>query len=118
MSNAISGFAGISGATVSYTGTASGSVTADSFGNYSIGGLSAGSYTLVASLSGYTFSGSQTETISGSDITGVNFTASFTVGTYTADILGSDSAQRANESPLNSAYWTKPSGLDSLAIVS
>ena len=72
----ISGNAGVAGATVSYTGTASGSVTADGSGNYSINGLANGSYTITPSLTGYTFSPtSASETVSGSNITGVNFTA-------------------------------------------
>lgn len=72
----ISGSAGVAGATVSYTGTSSGSVTADGSGNYTIPGLANGSYTITPSLAGYTFSPtSQSETISGSNITGVNFTA-------------------------------------------
>jgi hypothetical protein len=73
----ISGNAGVAAATVSYTGTASGHVTADGSGNYSITGLAAGSYTVTPSLAGYTFSPtSQNETITSSNITNVNFTAS------------------------------------------
>ena len=72
----ISGNAGAAGATVSYTGTASGSVTADGLGNYTISGLLNGNYTIVPSLSNYVFTPtSANETISGSSITGVNFTA-------------------------------------------
>ena len=72
------GNAGVAGATVSYTGTASGSVTADGSGNYSITGLSNGSYTITPTKTGYTFSPtSASETVSGSNITGVNFTATF-----------------------------------------
>ena len=73
----ISGNAGIAGANVAYSGTASGNVTADGSGNYTISGLSNGNYTITPSLSGYVFSPtSQNETVSGSNITGVNFTAS------------------------------------------
>ena len=72
----ISGNAGVAGATVSYTGTASGSVTADGSGNYTITGLANGSYTITPTKTGYTFSPSSSpETVSGSNITGVNFTA-------------------------------------------
>jgi hypothetical protein len=72
----ISGNAGIAGANVAYSGTASGNVTADGSGNYTISGLSNGSYTITPSLIGYTFSPtSANETVSGSNITGVNFTA-------------------------------------------
>jgi len=72
----ISGNAGIAGATLSYSGTASGSVTADGFGNYSIPNLVNGSYTITPSLAGFSFSPiSQAETVNGANITGVNFTA-------------------------------------------
>jgi chitobiase/beta-hexosaminidase-like protein len=81
----IAGNAGIAGATVSYTGTASGSVTADGSGNYTIPSLANGSYTITPSLAGYSFSPtSANETVSGSNITGVNFTAThLTVATST-----------------------------------
>jgi hypothetical protein len=74
----ISGNAGVAGATVAYSGTSSGSVTADGSGNYSITGLSAGNYTITPSLAGgWIFNpGSQNVTISNSNLTGVNFTAS------------------------------------------
>jgi hypothetical protein len=75
-SYSISGSAGVAGATVSYSGTASGSVTANGSGNYTISGLANGSYTLTPSKTGYTFSPtSANETVSSSNITGVNFTA-------------------------------------------
>ncbi len=72
----ISGSAGVSGATVSYSGTASGSVTADGSGNYTIPNLLNGSYTITPSKIGYTFSPTNSnQTVNGADITGVNFTA-------------------------------------------
>jgi hypothetical protein len=75
----ISGNAGVAGASVALTGTSSGSTTADGSGNYSFTGLANGSYTVTPTLSGYTFSPTnQGETVSGSNITGVNFTATST----------------------------------------
>lgn len=72
----ISGNAGIAGATVSYTGPTSGSVTADSSGNYSISGAQDGTYTVTPSKTGYSFSPSnQTVPISGLNVGGINFTA-------------------------------------------
>ncbi len=72
----IGGNAGVGGATVAYSGTASGSVIADGSGNYTISGLANGSYTITPSLAGYTFSPvSRSETVSSSNITGANFTA-------------------------------------------
>jgi hypothetical protein len=74
--SSISGNAGVAGALVSYSGTASGSVAAGAGGAYTIPSLANGSYTITPSLAGYTFSPtSQNETVSGNNITGVNFTA-------------------------------------------
>jgi hypothetical protein len=76
----ISGNVGVGGATVSYSGTASGSTVANSSGNFSITGLSNGSFTITPSLSGYTFSpASQAVVVSNSDITGVNFGTGYSV---------------------------------------
>jgi hypothetical protein len=72
----ISGNTGVAGATVAYSGASSGSVTADGSGNYTLSGLINGSYTITPSLAGYTFSpASANETLGGTNITGVNFTA-------------------------------------------
>jgi hypothetical protein len=75
----ISGNVGVGGATVTYSGAASGSVTADSFGNYILPGLASGSYTITPSLANYIFSPiSASQTLSGTNITGVNFSATKT----------------------------------------
>lgn len=72
----ISGNAGTGGATVSWSGTASGSMTADGSGNYTIPNLSNGPYTITPSKTGFTFSPtSSNQTVSSANITGVNFTA-------------------------------------------
>lgn len=76
VTHSISGNAGIAGATVAWSGTASGSTTADGSGNYTIPSLADGPYTITPSKTGYTFAPtSQNETVAGADITGVNFTA-------------------------------------------
>ena len=65
-----------SGATVTLSGTASGTTTADGSGNYGFSGLSNGSYTVTPSKSGYSFSpGAQSATINGANVA-VNFTVS------------------------------------------
>ena len=51
----ITGNAGIAGATVAYSGPASGAVTADAGGNFSIGPLPGGSYTVTPAKSPYIF---------------------------------------------------------------
>lgn len=71
----VSGNAGVAGATVTYTGTKSGSVVADETGTYSIF-VPAGTYTLTPSLATYTFTpASKSVTVVASNVNGVNFTA-------------------------------------------
>jgi hypothetical protein len=73
----ISGNVGTAFATVSFSGTASGSVTADGSGNYSIPNLPNGVYLVSPSKAGTIFSPTnQSVTISGGNVTGINFTAS------------------------------------------
>jgi hypothetical protein len=74
----ISGNAGVASALVSYTSlsSGSGSTTADGSGNYTLSGLPNDTYTITPSLASYTFSpASASETVSGNNVTGVNFTA-------------------------------------------
>lgn len=79
----ISGNAGAAGATVSYSGTSSGSVTADGSGNYTVSGLPPGTYTITPSLAGYTFVPiNLSETSAGSNITGANFIATSSSSNY------------------------------------
>lgn len=66
---------GGAGATVTLSGLTTVVTTADSSGNYSFSGLSAGTYTVTPSESGYIMiPGSQTVTVSNASVTGVNFT--------------------------------------------
>ena len=68
-----------SGATVTLSVSANVSTISDSQGNYSFSGLGAGNYTVTPSKGGYSFSpANQSETISVSNLTGVNFTAAST----------------------------------------
>ncbi len=69
------GGSGMSGVTVTLTGTQGGSTTTDSGGNYSFAGLGAGgNYTITPSRSGYTFSpASLNYTNLSSNQTGANF---------------------------------------------
>ncbi len=77
----ISGSAGTSGATLS---TGAVSTTSDGSNNYTLSGLAAGSYTVTPAKSGCTFSPvSSPVTITSSNVTGVNFTASCTAPTFT-----------------------------------
>lgn len=72
----IAGNTGTPGVTVAWSGTASGSVVSDGSGNYVTSALGPGSYTITPTLSGFSFTpASQLEVVSGTNITGVNFTA-------------------------------------------
>jgi len=72
----IVGNAGVAGATITYSGQASGTVTADSTGNYVISGLANGAYTITPSKAGQSFSPSNSaQTMASADIAGVTFTS-------------------------------------------
>jgi len=65
-----------SGATLALTGRSTASTTADASGNFSISGLADGSYTVTPSKNGFAFlPTNQLVPVSGSDVSGVNFTA-------------------------------------------
>ena len=83
ISGTITPAAGGNGATVMLSGAATATKTADTSGNYSFTGLSNGTYAITPSHTGYTFSPtSQNATVSGADLTGINFTATASA-TYT-----------------------------------
>jgi hypothetical protein len=66
-----------SASTLALSGTATGSTTANSSGNYSFTGLANGTYVVTPSANGYSFSPTvQTVTINGANATGINFSAS------------------------------------------
>lgn len=63
-------------ASVALSGAANASTTADASGNYSFTGLGNGSYTVTPNKAGYAFTpASQNTTVSGANVTGLNFTA-------------------------------------------
>jgi hypothetical protein len=77
IAGAISPATGGSGATLTLSGAASTTTTADSLGNYTFMGLANGTYTVAPSHAGFTFTpSSQSTTVSGANVTGVNFTDS------------------------------------------
>jgi plastocyanin len=66
---------GLSSVTMTLTGASSDNVITDASGNYTFTGLDNGSYTITPSRTGFTFSPTDnTQTVSGGDITGVDFT--------------------------------------------
>jgi hypothetical protein len=79
LSGTVSPAAAGSGATMSLSGAATATVTANSSGSYSFANLANGSYTVTPSKPGYSFSPSSLpETISGANVTEVNFTGTST----------------------------------------
>src|SRR5215472_10841977 len=77
VSGSISPTAGGNGATVTLSGATNATTTANSSGAYSFTGLANGAYTVTPSDAGYTYNPStQSVTVQGADVTGVNFTAS------------------------------------------
>ena len=75
ISGTINPATGGSGATLTLGGTANATTTADSLGSYTFAGLANGTYTIVPSHLGFTFTpGSQSTTVNGANVTGVNFT--------------------------------------------
>jgi hypothetical protein len=78
--------AGLSGATVSAGGQA---VVSNASGQYTLAGLPAGSYAITCSLSGYTFSGPASVTVSAT-VGGVNFAAAVTPPAATGSIIYDD----------------------------
>ena len=97
-------------ATVSLTGAATAAVTADSSGNYSFSGLANGSYTVTPGKSGYTFTpASLSETVSGSNLTGQNFTATAVVPqTYSISGTLSPASVAAGSLVLSAVPRTRP----------
>src|SRR6267154_1319878 len=76
LSGTISPAATGSGAKVALSGAATTTTTADSGGNYTFPGLANGTYAVTPSRTGYAFNPStQTATVTGGNVTGVNFTA-------------------------------------------
>src|SRR5260221_675135 len=75
LSGAINPAAGGNGATLTLTGAASATTTADSSGNYTFTGLPNGTYAVAPGHAGFTFTPkSQSVTLSTVNVTGVNFT--------------------------------------------
>ena len=85
-----------SGTLLTLSGTSSGTVTANSSGNFSFAGLANGSYTVTPSLAGYTFSPtSQAVTINGANPASITFTAIAQTWTLSGTISPSTSGSGA-----------------------
>jgi Carboxypeptidase regulatory-like domain len=83
ISGTISPAAGGNGATVTLSGAASATVTANSAGAYSFAGLANGTYMVTPSQAGYNFTPSnQSVTVNGANVNGINFTATAQNSTF------------------------------------
>jgi hypothetical protein len=83
------------GVTMTLSGSGSGITTTDASGNYTFTGLSNGTYTVTPSKTNYTFTPTNRQvTISGADVTEVNFVATAVVGSCStwADVIAKYSA--------------------------
>src|SRR5260370_183624 len=75
MSGTINPTSAGNGASVTLSGAASASATADSSGNYTFAGLPNGSYMVTPKHTGYAFTpGNQSATVNGANVSGLNFT--------------------------------------------
>ena len=81
--NVVAGDNGLVGITMTLSGASSATTTTDIFGTYKFTGLDNGSYTITPSKTGFTFSpADNTQTLTGQDITGVNFAATATPSAF------------------------------------
>jgi hypothetical protein len=113
ISGSISPAASGAGTTVSLSGAAIATATADSSGNYSFSGLSSGSYTVTPSKIGFTFTpASQPVTDNGASVTAVNFTTQ-AIPTYTISGTISPAASGASTTVFLSGAATATATADS-----
>ncbi len=118
ISGTISPTTGGSGATLTLSGAATVTTTADSAGNYTFSGLANGGYSVTPSHTGYMFSPtSQSATVNGANVTGINFTATanptFSISGTISPIAGGSGATvilsgaaSANTTPNSSGNYT------------
>src|SRR5271165_1674997 len=98
-----------SGAFVTLGGAGSGTTIADSSGNYVFSGLSSGTYTVTPSKGAFQFNpSSQSATVSGANVAGVNFSAS-QIATSTVNINpGQDIPSVVSASPAGTTFLIYP----------
>ena len=110
--------AGAAGATITLSGASSANTVTDSFGNYSLGGLADGTYTVTPSEAGYVFTpASQTITISGAHSLGVNFASALPGYVISGTISGGAGVTVSLTGSVNVSTTTDSSGNYSLPAV-
>jgi hypothetical protein len=117
ISGTISPAAGGSGATVTLSGTTAATTTADGAGNYTFTGLVNGTYAVTPTRAGYTFNpSSQAATVSGANVTGLNFTAiaqggqTFSISGTITPTAGGSGATVLLSGPFGASTVTNTSG--------
>jgi hypothetical protein len=130
ISGTISPAANGSGATVTLSGAASATTTADASGNYSFGGLANGTYTVTPNKSGFTFSpASAPVNLSGASLFAINFTASaggpssalaVNYGSlnfgWSGALITSPQTVAVNLSPASAVAWTATSSQPNITV--
>ena len=107
-----------SGATVTLGGTESASMTADASGNYTFSAPLNGTYTVAPSKSGFTFTpSSQSVSVNGANITGVNFAAVQTYVAPTVDAQVWKDQTKASSKVISPAFSTSNGNELLLALV-
>lgn len=119
MSNSISGNCGLAGVTVNLTGSSIATTTTDISGNYIFNGLSAGTYTVTPTLTGYQFWYINTGncgyrpnisiTIISSNFSNQSFAAISTTTNF--NVLASD-ALNESDGPLDPSKWSDMTGFN------
>ncbi|HVJ09778.1 MAG TPA: N,N-dimethylformamidase beta subunit family domain-containing protein [Acidisarcina sp.] len=111
ISGTISPVSGGSGATVTLSGPVTATATSDSSGNYSFVGLPDGTYTVTPTKSGVSFTpATQSVTVAGTTVTGVNFTANLPVLSVSPTGLFFAAVQGGGNPPTSTVNITNTGG--------
>jgi len=119
VSGTVSPAASGAGTTLTLSGAGTGTVTADASGNFTFTGLANGSYTITPSKTGFTFTpANQAVTVSGANVTGVNFTAQAAAAGITINANVSKDQNAASTTIVSPALSTSSGNQLLLAFVS
>ena len=118
ISGAISPSASGSGVTITLSGASSGTTATDSNGNYSFTQLVNGTYQITPSRSGFVFTpASQSVTLSGSSMSGVNFTAAAGSPSIARDVTASQDGSSASATIASPQFSTVSGNEQLLAFI-
>jgi len=107
------------GATVTLSGAASSSTTADSNGNYTFTGLANGAYTVTPGKAGFAFTpASQQVTVSGANASNVNFTIAAASAAIGRDVTVSQDGAAASTTIVSPVFSTAAGNEALLAFIS